>query len=115
MGKPSVKREALTVDNQRKFLETIFGYNYENQYRFILQTGLRSGELIGLRWSDIDFDDRTIKIQRTMNFRYENKKWMTGPPKSKSGFRTTKRWKNYFILLHIFQWIVAQIVAHPKL
>ncbi len=88
MGKPSVKREALTVDNQRKFLETIFGYNYENQYRFVLQTGLRAGELIGLRWSDIDFDERTIKIQRSMEFRYSTKEWMTGPPKSKSGNRT---------------------------
>ena len=88
MGQPSAKREALTIGNQKKFLETIFGYSYENQYRFVLQTGLRAGELIGLRWSDIDFDERTIKIQRSMEFRYSTKEWMTGPPKSKSGNRT---------------------------
>ena len=88
MGQPSAKREALTIGNQKKFLETIFGYSYENQYRFVLQTGLRAGELIGLRWSDIDFDERTIKIQRSMEFRYSTKEWMTGPPKSKAGLRT---------------------------
>ena len=55
MGKPSDKKEALTIDVQKKFLEAVVGYSYENQYRFVLQTGLRTGELIGLKWSDIVF------------------------------------------------------------
>ena len=49
IGQPSVKREALTIENQKKFLAAVIGYSYENQYRSILQTGLRTGELIGLR------------------------------------------------------------------
>ncbi len=88
MGKPSVKKEALTIDAQRKFLEGVEGYSYENQYRFVLQTGLRTGELIGLSWSDIDFEKRTIKIERTMEYRYKVGEWRVGPPKSKSGYRT---------------------------
>ncbi len=88
MGKPSDKKEALTIDVQKKFLEAVVGYSYENQYRFVLQTGLRTGELIGLKWSDIDFENRTMKIERTMEFRYKLGEWRVGPPKSKAGYRT---------------------------
>jgi len=31
----------------------------------LLRTGLRSGELCGLKWSDIDFQDRFIEVSRT--------------------------------------------------
>ena len=88
MGKPSDKKEALTIDVQKKFLEAVVGYSYENQYRFVLQTGLRTGELIGLKWSDIDFENRTMKIERTMEYRYKVDEWRVGPSKSKSGYRT---------------------------
>lgn len=88
MGKPSDKKEALTIDVQKKFLEGAKGQSYENQYRFILQTGLRTGELVGLKWDDIDFENRTLAISRTMEFRYKVGEWRVGPPKSKSGYRT---------------------------
>lgn len=41
----------------------IKGNAYEYQYRFLLQTGLRTGELVGLKWSDIDMDRRTMTIK----------------------------------------------------
>lgn len=88
MGKPSDKKEALTIDVQKKFLEGATGQSYENQYRFVLQTGLRTGELVGLKWDDIDFENRTLTISRTMEFRYKVGEWRVGPPKSKSGYRT---------------------------
>lgn len=88
MGKPSVPKEALTIDTQRKFLEYAKGQSYENQYRFILQTGLRTGELVGLKWSDIDFNAKTLTIERTMEYRYKVGEWRVGEPKSKSGYRT---------------------------
>ena len=88
MGRESSKKEALTIEVQKRFLEAAGGYSYENQYRFVLQTGLRTGELIGLRWSDIDLDARTVKIERSMEYRYDIGEWRVGPPKSRSGFRT---------------------------
>ena len=88
MGKPSDKKEALTIETQKKFLEGATGQSYENQYRFILQTGLRTGELVGLKWEDIDFENKTLTIQRSMEFRYKVGEWRVGPPKSKSGYRT---------------------------
>lgn len=35
MGKPSDKKEALTIETQKKFLEGATGQSYENQYRTI--------------------------------------------------------------------------------
>ena len=88
MGKPSQKKEALTIDIQKKFLEQAKGRSYENQYCFILQTGLRTGELIGLKWEDVDFTNRVLKIQRSMEYRHSVGEWRIGEPKSKSGYRT---------------------------
>ncbi|WP_107841692.1 tyrosine-type recombinase/integrase [Metasolibacillus meyeri] len=45
-------------------------------------SGIRKGELCGLRWSDIDFKKCTITIDRA---RVRKK---VGPPKSKNGYRT---------------------------
>lgn len=88
MGRPSQKKEALTIDIQKKFLEQAKGQSYENQYRFILQTGLRTGELVGLKWEDVNFENKTVKIQRSMEYRHSVGEWRVGEPKSKSGYRT---------------------------
>lgn len=88
MGKPSDKKEVLAIDVQKKFLEAAEGQSYENQFRFVLQTGLRTEELVGLKWEDIDFVNKTIKISRAMEYRYSVGEWRVGPPKSQSGYRT---------------------------
>ena len=88
MGKLSEKKAALTRNIQKIFLQYAEGQSYENQYRFILQTGLRTGELVGLKWEDVDFKSKKIQIRRSMEYRYSAKEWRIGEPKSKSGYRT---------------------------
>ena len=88
IGKAATKREALTIEQQRKFLKGIKGNAYENQYSFLLQTGLRTGELVGLRWSDIDFEKKVLHVNQTMEYRYSVGEWRVGPPKSQSGYRS---------------------------
>lgn len=88
VGKPKKDREALTKTEQMLFLKALEGNVYENQFRFILQTGLRIGELIGLKWEDVDFKNRTIKIRRAMKYSESKKEWRIETPKSDAGYRT---------------------------
>lgn len=88
IGKPSQKKEALTLEKQKKFVKGIAGNTYEYQYKFLLQTGLRTGELVGLKWSDIDFDSHILTISRSMEYRHSTGEWRIGEPKSKSGYRS---------------------------
>ena len=78
----------LTKEEHIKFLEVAKNSSNYYQYALILQTGLRAGELTGLKWSDIDFEKRTLSVNRSMEFRYSEQKFLTGEPKSKSGYRT---------------------------
>lgn len=88
IGKEVSKKEALTIEQQKKFLYGIKGNAYENQYAFLLQTGLRTGEMVGLRWSDIDFEKRILHVNQTMEYRYNVGKWRVGPPKGQAGYRS---------------------------
>ena len=56
----------LTRDEQRVFLETAKRSRNYNQYALILETGLRTGEMIGLTWDAIDFEKRTLTINKTL-------------------------------------------------
>lgn len=51
-----------------------------------LATGARGGEVGALRWSDIDFQLKTIQISKTHYFK--NGRWYENAPKSRSGSRT---------------------------
>lgn len=84
-GKKSVPKEAITIEEQKRLLKTAKSSSYYYQYAFVLQTGLRTGELTGLKWTDIDLDKKCIHISRTMDYR--NGQWESNPPKSKSGIR----------------------------
>ena len=57
------KNRGLTLEEQIKFLEVAQNTSNYYQYALILQTGLRTGELIGLKWKDIDFNKRTITVR----------------------------------------------------
>lgn len=78
----------LTRDEQRIFLETAKRSHNYNQYALILETGLRTGELIGLTWDAIDFEKRTLTVNKTLEFRHGQKFWRAGPPKTQQSYRT---------------------------
>lgn len=84
-GKPEKHMRALTVEEQKLFLSAVSDSIYYNQWAFILQTGLRTGEMVGLRWSDIDFEKRTFQVRRTME--YKKKQWRIHNPKTEKGLR----------------------------
>lgn len=78
----------LTVEEQKKFLQQAERSAYYHQFLLVLQTGLRTGELVGLKWEDLDFENRKIMVSRSMEFRYGYQEFKVGEPKSKHGYRT---------------------------
>ena len=78
----------LTVSEQKAFLEAAkHSHNY-NQYALILETGLRTGEVIGLTWDAIDFEKRTLTVNKTLEFRHGEQYWRAGSPKMQQSYRT---------------------------
>lgn len=78
----------LTVSEQKAFLEIAkHSHNYA-QYALILETGLRTGEVIGLTWDAIDWENHTLTVNKTMEFRHKQHEWRAGPPKTKKSYRT---------------------------
>ena len=78
----------LTRDEQRVFLETAKRSRNYNQYALILETGLRTGEMIGLTWDAIDFEKRTLTVNKTLEFRHGEQYWLAGSPKTQHSYRT---------------------------
>lgn len=78
----------LTREEQRLFLETARRSHNYNQYALILETGLRTGEMIGLTWDAIDFERRTLTVNKTLEFCHAQKVWRAGPPKTQQSYRT---------------------------
>ena len=78
----------LTREDQRTFLETAQRSHNYYQYALILETGLRTGEMIGLTWDAVDFEKRTLTVNKTLEFRHSQQYWRAGPPKTQQSYRT---------------------------
>ena len=61
--------------------------------------GLRIGECFGLTWDCIDFENKTLTVNKSLNYDDANKKWYYSPPKTKSSNRTILLGTTIFNLL----------------
>ena len=78
----------LTEEEQEAFLEAAGSSHNYRQYALILETGLRTGELIGLTWDSIDWKNRTLTISKSLEYRHKTGVWRAGPPKTIKSYRT---------------------------
>lgn len=89
---PSVKsrteRRALTATEITALLDAADGTRYDTPIRFTLATGLREGELLGLRWADVDLDAGAVEVRRTAS--YVGGKTVFGAPKTERSRRTVE-------------------------
>ena len=58
----------LTVDEIQRLLEATPSRSYAIIYT-LLKTGMRRGEVLNLRWEDIDFDRNVIKVKKAKSYR----------------------------------------------
>ena len=88
---PKVHKEEvrpLTNEQARKLLETARGDRLEALYVLAVQSGLRQGELLALRWEDVNLEARTVQVCRTIT--RDGGKLAIGPPKTSKGRRTVR-------------------------
>jgi integrase len=87
---PKVKRKQLhvwNVEEVKRFLKFVEESNtrYYIAFHIALATGMRQGEILGLRWIDVDLDRHVISIRQTLS--HDGKEFIPGA-KSASGIRS---------------------------
>jgi integrase len=75
----------LSEVEARAFLETARGDRFESLYVLAITTGLRRGELLGLRWDDADLERGTLRVGRALV--REGGRHTLGETKSRRGRR----------------------------
>ncbi len=63
------ERRALTADEARELLDALSGDRLESLFVLALATGLRRGELLGLRWVDVDLAGGCCSFGKRCNAR----------------------------------------------
>lgn len=89
------KRHALTEEQQERFVDYVREHKIYHHwlpiFTFLLGTGCRVGEAVGLRWEDCDFQNNIISINHSLIYRpdEDTRKVMyhITTPKTKSGIR----------------------------
>lgn len=88
VARPRVPKKAMRCWNREEanqFLVFAETRRYYGLYVLALTTGLRQGELFGLRWEDIDFESSSLSVVRTIN--QVDSKMIIGEPKTAKGRR----------------------------
>lgn len=101
--------DCFTVEQSITFLEKLSAEPLEYQaiFNILLLTGMRRGELLGLEWSDIDFKNRTITIQRTSQYT-PAKGIYTDSTKTEQSKRTVSAPESLMDLLLRYRWEQSQ-------
>ncbi len=88
VNRPKVRRkemQTLTDTQVRSLLLAAKGTRYEAFFWMAVSTGLRQGELLGLKWSDLDWVNRRLHVQRQLQ--WADKQFVFTEPKSAAGRR----------------------------
>ncbi len=75
----------LELEEMRALLQKSKGHHLGNLIAIGLFTGVRLGEATGLRWEDVDLEDKSIRIRKQLQF--DNGSFVLTQPKSAAGRR----------------------------
>ena len=75
------KIDPFTADEVNLILSNAKNFNYKHYLAIAFYTGMRSGEIIGLKKCDIDFDNKLIHVSRSRSLHGEE------TPKTEKSFR----------------------------
>ena len=78
--------QPLTPEQARKLIEVSRGTRLEAMLVVALTTGMRRGELLALRWEDVDIEHGVLQVRRTVNH-VSGHGYVENGPKTKAGRR----------------------------
>ena len=84
--KKSREMKVLTQSEIVRFLNRAKEEDYYELFLLELATGMRRGEILALKWSDLNFKTRELRIERQVNVIHEE--IIISEPKTKSSIRT---------------------------
>lgn len=82
----------------------MYDYVYWIFFKVLIETGMRKGEAAALQWSDIDFKERTISINKTLDFAAKDHSELFGDPKTYHSKRT----------ITVIQSLMSDLYFHQK-
>jgi integrase len=86
-AKPKPKPVAMKGDEARRFLEAAGATPHSFMFTLAFHLGARPCEYLGLKWSDVDWEQRRITIRRSLKLR-KGGEWYTTAPKTEKGLRS---------------------------
>ena len=92
--------QIFTEEQARKFMMTAKGHPYEALFYLALTTGMRKGEILGLKWSDVDWEKSMLRVERQLQPVSFNGGALA-PTKTKSGRRQIKLGKGLLAMLEL--------------
>lgn len=87
---------AYSREELRLMADRLKETNIKTSFYIALNTGLRESEVFGLRWQDIDFENKRIKVNKQLLF--QDRKWCFCPLKTINAYRSvniTESFCNY--------------------
>jgi integrase len=101
---PRKEAEVLELREVRAVLEKAAGHPFELLFRMAILTGMRRGELLALRWRDVELEPGLIHVRGTLQPSPAGHPPLIAEPKSASSRRT----------LAIDADLVARLVSHRR-
>ena len=89
---PRYVHDEMTIFNESQvttFLIAARGSRHEALYTMAVKTGMRQGELLGLKWSDLDWTTGQLQVKRQVQ-RVKGQGFVFLEPKTRSGRRTVQ-------------------------
>lgn len=86
LRQPYHEQKVLSLDQVKVFLQVCQGTRWEALFCLAITSGMRAGELLGLRWSDIDWERGRLKVLRQLQ-RIPRKGLIFFEPKTVSSWR----------------------------
>ena len=96
--------QALIFEQARELLTAAHDNPLEALYVLALTTGMRQGELLALKWSDLDLTYGKLQVQRTL-IRVSGGKALVGEPKSPTSRRC----------IHLPQLAIEALIRHAQM